>query len=230
MEQNRHFTVLVIGENPDELIAKYDHAKTVEPYKVFEFAKVGEYRAEYEKLLESDEEIAFLKRMSDAEFYKFYTGEETTEDVLSTVNPNGKYEWCKIGGTFSVPMPTLDGKEVYKARKKDVFWRRIHMNGKAVYETVWEVVMEGRKPENKEERELYENMKNRTAYFDRYKTKENFVVASTYFWHYAVVDENGWTECEDGMSEILWARNFFNRFVLPLSPDTQITIYECFRR
>ena len=44
-----------------------------------------------------------------------------------------------------------------------------------------EMVVEGSKPENETETLIYENMKNRTAYFQKFGTKENYVISSTAF-------------------------------------------------
>ena len=90
-----------------------------------------------------------------------------------------------------------------------------------------EMVMEGSEPQNDNETQIYENMKARTAYFEKFGSKENYVLVNTAFWGYAFVSENGWIELEDDMDQFEWVKNFYIRFIEPLPDDTLLTIYEC---
>lgn len=250
MESNRHFTLVVIGENPEELVKPYDNNIKVEPYKVYEFAKAREYREQYiefyesllksKKLTESEREsinnaIEYYHSIDDIDFYLDLTkGQELdpeTGDLISDRNPNGKYDVCHIGKNLSMPLINKNGEEVFSARKKDIDWDKIHLANKEVYERTWEMIMEGDKPKNENEEIIYNNMKNRTAYFEFFITKDRYVLSSTAFWGYAVLDQkNGWRELEENMPQVEWVANFYDKFIKKLPNDTLISIYECFRK
>jgi hypothetical protein len=128
-----HYTVLVIGENPEEQLAPFDENKEMESYirytkeeliedsknKVKEFANstYAEYLADPEKYKENCHneghlkyiEFEFPQKMSwtDEQHYqdaiKYYEPEELTEngDVISTYNPNSKWDWYCLGGRWT---------------------------------------------------------------------------------------------------------------------------------
>jgi hypothetical protein len=250
MESNRHFTLVVIGDNPEELVKPYDNNIKVEPYKVYEFAKAKEYREQYitfyesllrsKKLTDSEREsinnaLEYYHSLDDIDFYLELTNgnelDPETGDLMSDQNPNGKYDTCHIGKNLSMPLINKNGEEVFSGIKKDIDWNKIHLANKEVYERTWEMIMEGDKPKTDDEKTIYENMKNRTAYFEFFGTKDRYVLNSTAFWGYAVLDQkNGWRELEDNMSQIDWVSNFYDNFIKPLPENTRISIYECFRK
>ena len=121
----------------------------------------------------------------------------------------------------------MDGREVFQARKKDVDWAKMHLNGKKVYENAWDMVMGKKQPKTDEEKIIYENMRNRVEYFRLFETKDNYVMQSTAFWAYAFVDENKWTELDETTSQFEWVKNFYDRFIKPLDDNTLLTIFEC---
>jgi len=249
MEANRHFTAIVVGDNPEELMKKYDSLSKTEPYIVYEFRKVSKYKENiingYTSLLKNkdlDEETRFfyteeIEHIKDCDDIDFYT--ELTEgldidpengNAVSNVNPNGKYTYCRIGKNLSMPLIDTDGNEVFQAKKCDIQWDKIHLAKKEVYDAAWEMIMGDKKPSNEEEKIIYENMKNRKDYFAFFGTKEKYIMSNTAFWGYAFVDQNGWKEMEDNVDEIGWISSFFDRFIKNLPNDTLITVFECFRQ
>ena len=71
-------------------------------------------------------------------------------------------------------------------------------------------------------------MKNRTMYFSKFKTKENYVIHSTAFWGYAFLSEKtGWKELEEHMNQFDWVSHFYDNFIKPLDENTLLTIFEC---
>ena len=243
----RHFVAIVAGDNPEALMIPYDSMKEVEPYVVYKFADAltikEKYLAMYEAILngselnetekeEVREDYREMKDESPVElFYDITDGyeyDDETGDAISRKNPNGKWKSFCLGKVFSVPFVTLDGKETYQAKKSEIKWDAVHLNGQEVYRRAWEMVMEGSKPENETETLIYENMKNRTAYFQKFGTKENYVVSSTAFWGYAFVSEKtGWVELEDNQDQFDWVSKFYDRFIKPLPENTKLTIFEC---
>ena len=102
------------------------------------------------------------------------------------------------------------------------------LHGGEIYRRAWEMVMEGSEPVNDYEKQIYENMKARTAYFEKFGTKENYVLSNTAFWAYAFVTKTGnWLELEDDMDQFVWVGKFYESFIDPLPDDTLLTIYEC---
>lgn len=249
MENNRHFTLVVIGDNPEELIKPYDSSIKVEPYIMYRFCKAKEYHEQYisfyEAMLDSkaidDREkevikvtLDHYKSIDDVDFYlELIEGREMNEetgDVWSDENPNGKYDQIRVGDDLVYPLITKDGKEVFTALKKDVDWEKMHLVNYSAYERVWEIVMEDAEPINDQEKKIRENWERRKEYFKFFGTKENYATNQTAFWGYAVVDQNGWKELEDNVSQIEWVGNFYDRFIKPLPDNARISIYECFRK
>ena len=88
--------------------------------------------------------------------------------------------------------------------------------------------MENSEPTNENEKQIYENIKARTASFEKFGTKENYVLSNTAFWAYAFVTTTGhWLELEDDMDQFVWVGKFYETFIEPLPDDTLLTIYEC---
>lgn len=249
MTQN-HFTVVVIGDNHKEIMAKYDNKIKVEPYITMKLSEAKSYHRRYisfyEEILKRDDigeearelaelSLQTLREQDDIDFFLDtaanldYEINEETGDAYSSKNPNGKYDFCKVGKELSMPLKDYEGNEIFSAKKSDIDWSAIHLANTYPYEVAWDTVMEGKKPEGKREEQLYENMKNRTGYFQKFGTKENYVACSTAFWGYAYVDKNGWIELEENVDQFKWVSEFFERFILNLPDDETITIYECVR-
>lgn len=240
------FVTIVAGDNPEELMKEYDKNTEVEPYIVYKYEDAELLKDRYitvcKALLENgnlneDEKKDMIITIDEIEntdvddFYFDYTQDyfldPKTGDAMSNKNKNGKWSSYRLGQLFSIPFSTLDGKETYQARKKDIDWSKMHLDGKEIYERAWELVMDKRPPKNKHEEQIYENMKNRTGYFEKFGTKENYVVNSTAFWGYAFLSkETGWMELEDNMNQFEWVSNYYDEFIKPLDENTLLTIYE----
>lgn len=108
-------TVLVIGDKPDEIIARYNKDTVVPEYVRFKRDDAGEYRRKYLRLLDSilsSDQLNLSVRQRDAykelyldihdmdeiEFYIYYTKkwasryDEETGDCYSRINPEAHYE------------------------------------------------------------------------------------------------------------------------------------------
>lgn len=238
------FEVLVAGDNPTELIKPYDDKIEVDEYIVYKFKdakKIKQKRLDvYKSIIDTNvspgitnyykEEYTELSKMGDEDAYFYLTSEydyDNEGNAVSTKNPKGKYMFFQKGKLFSVPFITVDGREVYQAKKGEIDWLKMHLHGSEIYRAAWEMVMEGKKPKNEYEENIYKNMKERTAYFQNFGTKENYVIYSTAFWAYAFVDKKDWYELEETMNQYEWVSNFYERFIDPLPDDTLLTIFEC---
>lgn len=238
------FEVLVAGDNPTELIKPYDDKIEVDEYIVYKFKdakKIKQKRLDvYKSIIDTNvspgitnyykEEYTELSKMGDEDAYFYLTSEydyDNEGNAVSTKSPKGKYTFFQKGKLFSVPFITVDGREVYQAKKGEIDWLKMHLHGGEIYRTAWEMVMEGKKPKNEYEENIYKNMKERTAYFQNFGTKENYVIYSTAFWAYAFVDKKDWYELEETMNQYEWVANFYEKFINPLPDDTLLTIFEC---
>ena len=242
----RHFVCIVAGDCPEELMKEYDKNKKVEPYVVYKY-KDAEYLrklhiANYEKMLENttDEKakdyikdsIIELSEMDDDDFFfelaDGYMMDAKTGDAMSDMNPKGKWSSYQKGKVFSIPFITKDGREIFQARKGDIDWDKIHCSNSEVYRRAWEMVMEGSEPKDEYERLIHDNMQDKVAYFEKFETKDNYILSNTAFWGYAFLsDKTGWEDASNCEDQFVWIANFYNLFIDNLPDDTLLTIYEC---
>ena len=248
MESNRHFTAIVVGENPDEIMEKYDLSKKVEPYVVYRLSDISKYKENalkaYQHIANSEimpesireeykEKVLELEKMDDIDFYSQLTEDfeldGETGNAMCDVNPDGHYNICRLGKNLAMPLIDKKDQEVFQARKNDIAWDKIHLANQEVYKAAWEMVMGDRKPVTEEEKVIYENMKNRTEYFKYYGDIDTYVASNTAFWGYAFVTKDNWVELTDGISQIKWVTEFYDNFIKNLPENTLISVYECIR-
>ena len=167
MEHNKHFTAIVVGENPDEIMKKYDLTLKVEPYVVYHFAdlkKIKEntitsyrYVSTIETMPETireeyKERADDIEKMDDLDFYAGLTEDfeldSETGDAMCDINPNGHFNTCHLGKNLAMPLINKKGQEVFQAYKKDIAWEKIHLANQEAYRAAWEMVMGDRVPSN----------------------------------------------------------------------------------
>lgn len=248
--ENRHFTVIVAGNNPEFLLQRYDaNNKSPVPIVVYEFKKAKEYRKKkikaYEEMLKNKNADSYItdyvrgrleeiKKMSDTDFYleltEDYEIDDKTGNAFTYDNPYGKFISCRIGKDFSLPFILKNGEETYQAIKGDVDWEKIHLANTEPYEIAWDTVMENKLPKTEDERTIYNNMKERKYYFSQFGSRENYIASSTAFWGYAFLsNETEWVELEENINQFIWVTEYYDRFIKPLPETTKLTIYECIR-
>lgn len=249
---SKFYTVMVVGENPDELMKPYDMSLKVEPYVKYRYLDSGKLKENAIKTTQGIVDNAHLLKlskfqvdyfkeklkgymgMSDFEFYSalthglFYDKEG---NALSEENPNGKWQKYNLGANFSYPFKLVDGNEKYQARASDVDWGSMHFNPKAVnyFETVWRVVVDGEQTNSDGEQKLYEMWQNKRNYLGTFKDIDAFVAHNCAYWCYAYLDKDGWVDY-DTENDQSWVTSFYDRFVARLNDDEQITIFEFSRR
>lgn len=245
------FTAIVAGDEPEKIMAKYDKSICVDRHLMYQFSDRERIKAiaiqnlnalmlnpdnlpleEYENLRSKRNDI--LKMTAEEYFFdlvdKFdYDMDPSTNDLYSDENEDAFWSSYTIGKRFSIPFKLLDGTEPYQARKKDIDWNEMNNSRREVYEAAWDLVMGSKEPTNDWEKNIYENMKNRVGYFEKFGYKENYVTQSTAFWGYVFVDENSKYMLEEDMSQYVWVSEFYDRFIVPLHDDTLLTIFECRR-
>jgi hypothetical protein len=238
---------MVVGDDPKAVMENYSIDKKVEPYVKYKFLQAEKYKNTAikvsEKLLEDasltmmnpqmkqalEENVKRLKTLSTFDYYRQLTDGmyyDESGNALSDKNPNGKWKTSHIGRNFSLPLITFDGREVYTAKVRDVDWSRMHLVNQETYRAAWEVVVEGREPENEQEEKIYNSMKDKDVYFSKFPDKESYVNYSTAYWNFGYVDSNGWVDMT-GKDEYEWINGFYEKLVKNLSPEDTVSIYEC---
>ena len=161
---SKFFSVMVVGENPEELIKKYDINLKVEPYIKYKYSDAEKLKNNAIKVLDeiikkhnnfslNDFQIDYFKErrkafnnMSSFEYYQTITNGlyyDKNGDALSEKNPNGKWTTYRLGEHFSLPLKLKNGKESYQAICKDVDWDKMNMNNTETYEMVWDLMHGG---------------------------------------------------------------------------------------
>lgn len=242
-----YFSVIVLGENAQEKINKYDDMLDVEPYIIYHYKdrsdlkkiRINLYK-EYLKNLTSTKDINYLKKkiydiknMSDDEFF-FSLAEYKTFDenknILSTENIHGKWLTCEKGGKiFSSYLKGFDDKPLIETTKKEINFDSIHLNKEEVYKfsKTWDLCVDKVTPINEKEEKIVENMKKFQNYFKNFIDKDTYVKVNTSFWSYAIINEDGeWISIDD-YPQFEWIMNYYDNQIKPLSDNTKITIFEC---
>ena len=240
MSQNNFFSLIVIGENPQDLMDEYNANKKVEKYIKYRFTDVPKLKentlAFLTELLKQnninktliEEEIADIIEMSDIEFYSSLTKDLECDDdgnAWSSDNPNGKWTEFQPSSIYSTPLRLLNGQTVFQAKKKNIDWNTMHGFQTDTYSKVWDMIINGKEPSNLHEEILYKNMKDHKDYLLQFKTKDNYIIYNTSYWNYAILNKYGWNDANDKpISD--WIKNFYTSFIEPLDDNELITIYE----
>ena len=275
-----HFTVLVIGENIDEKLAPYSEELSVKPYIDIKREEVEKRHTEIRKesLMSSFKQFqayldgyrgkargtpAYLRKyaneMSLSEFASEYYGQEIDENgnLLSTYNPDSKWDWYQIGGRWAGLLRVKDdtngnrgnpsllmdefeykSNEVDSAQFGDIDWEKMSHDPEAEKKLrdFWELAVN---TDVDDEKRLDQFILYKPQYYlDMYKTVDEYIRRLTLFSTYAVVTDDGvWHGKGDmgwfGMSSesddeaLDWDNEYWNRFLANLNPDTVITILDC---
>lgn len=183
----------------DDILAPYDENMEVEPYIYKTKAElIADGKARKEKYAKADDITdymkPYLKANTDEELYKLeiedYEEDEIDKDgnVLSTYNPNSKWDWYQIGGRFSDGKPTkIKDFKLYDDLDDDTI---------ALYKRAWDSFEGKYELSEDEENKIFGEFRmwNDKYYLDRYGTCENYIKAISSNIPYAFVDANGWYE------------------------------------
>lgn len=242
------FTVMVIGDNPESLMEKYNAQLKVEPFIKYYYKDAEKLKQSVVNVLEglikgsseftlTEFQLDYLKdslqqtrEMSTFDYYSQLTQNlKLDEDgnAWCDNNPDGKWSSYSLGNNLSIPFILNDGREVYQARKGDINWNLIHMNNVEIYKTVWALIKEGEHPSNEQEEQILQNMKNQTEYFSQFSTVDDYVAHNCSYWTYAVLSTSGWIDVDSsGNNSKDWIKKYYDYFIESLDKDTLLTIYE----
>lgn len=249
-EGSKIFSVMVVGDEPEKLMEKYQIGLKVDKYCVYKYLDAEKMLKKSIEMLNGiidnkdkfnfnayqldflKEKIKSMSNLTPFEYYSSLTKGlyiDENGDAWSDNNPNGKWRDYQIGKNFSVPFMLINGNTSYQATNEEIAWDKMHMNNSHTYEVVWELIKEGREPQNETEKTLYENMKNKENYFNSFKNKEEYIIHNCAYWNYGYLDENGWKDMDDDNNQTKWIEEYYERFILKLKPTDKITIFECAR-
>ena len=249
---SKFFNVMVIGDDPEGLMKKYDKALKVKPYIKYKYLDADKLKKNAEKLLSNvienfdkfqmnESQLRYFKErlkaihgMSSFEYYKTITDGLYYDDegnALSEQNKDGKWDTYNLGKNFCYPLKLKDGKESYQTKADEVDWNQMHMNPDSVklFEIIWALVIDDDTPSNADEEKLKKLWETKKNYLSNSSNVDQFVAHNCAYWNYAFLDKNGWVDVDDEGDEVKWVSNFFERFIEPLKGDEKITIYECSR-
>lgn len=292
-----HFAVLVIGNNIEEQLAKFDESIQMPKYvkqtkeqliaeekdfiEQYKNGTYAEYLADPVNYVEGkseghvkyiSEEFPKKLEMTDEEIYqdviKHYEPEDIDPDggAYSTYNPDSKWDWYEVGGRYAGRIVLKDNKDGYyptpnfswgwrdedkeelmkggdrvdEAYVRDIDFTKMHRTEEDYKEALryWELIVEGVKPKNKEEKESVKyNWYKPEYYTERYKDKETYAKCSSSFSMWAVVKDGVWYEkgqmgwwvmsSETHDEAVDWEMNFYDRFIKDLPDNTILTIVDC---
>lgn len=110
-----HFAVLVIGDNPEEQLKPFDENLEVAPYKERLAHDPREAVARYIRNLDKARRDEW-RALTFEEASKRYYGQPAGKDeqgwyVMTTYNPNSKWDWYQIGGRWTRELLKLKSRE-----------------------------------------------------------------------------------------------------------------------
>ena len=247
-----------------ELLAPYDENLEV-PHTVTKSQIIAEGKEQidnrkpiYDEYLKSPEKFAQEHSSYQVEYYskdfprelgytdeeiynkqiKYYEGDKilSNGDVISTYNPNSKWDWYDVGGRFSGMLETLNGKCNY-ARIKDVINLTDKKEG-AKARRFWELYVDGEPPVTEDDKEILGRFHfyRKEYYIEHYKTKENYERYCSTFLTYAAITkdgtwhqqgEMGWWGMSSGDDEMGWCDRYRELIFDDAEDDDYITIIDC---
>ena len=225
----------VKAKRKDAKMAQKKHLAFIEKLLNTDIIKFNEVQKQLYKDLYLE-----IKGMSDFDYFMYITKgckyDEETFDAYTTENPNAyyKYEKCyderlkkyNEEAPFSNPFKLKDGTLAYTAKFNDIDWDKMHMFNTDIYQSAWELVVDDREPENDTEKQIKDTMSKRTAYFDNFSDKEEYVRHSCAFWCYGVATDEKYEELSYDVSDKEWVAKFYDKYIKDLKGNPTLSIYE----
>lgn len=268
-----HYTVAVITKdgNYDKALEPFDENMEVEPYidktKAEVIEEMKNRKKQYDKKIAfGEKDIWFEKNYGNVDWNNdesIYDAFRKLEDwnkydeegnVLSTYNPNSKWDWYSLGGRWEGSLKLKEGAKVIKESEPSFFNKEEIKEGytdfaqvkdidftpdeeaKKHAERFWDVNVLG-KPllENEKEEEIRSFYK-KEYYRRNYGTKKEYVRCCSEFMTFAILYEGVWYEpdsmgwfgcCSATKDQHKAYREKFREIIANLSPDDYIAVVDC---
>lgn len=228
---------------------EYEEAREKEDlfYRSYTVAR-GPMPEGYEELnLDDPEAVYALYRKEEGEYDDF----DEEGNLLSTYNPNSKWDWYITGGRWSDQLILKNGKRADRAMAGDVDWDAMFAvtpEEAKKWSDFWDEYVLGTLPpeiaafDEKGQTDYLRGKYGFTFYrpefyLENYRTKEEYIRRQGLWNTYAVVDEKGWNEPGEmwwwGLSNATaeskrdWDDNYRARFIDTLDPEDEIQIFDC---
>lgn len=233
------YTVLVIGDKPEEQMELFNCNAKVDKYIKY---YINDAKSIYDKTIKTIElflktngenerlssYLDDIKEMTEIEYFSSITeglDHDAEGNALDDSNPRGKWSKFTSGGSFSTPLITIDDKETFQTINGNVNWNKMHLFNEELYSNTWELIVNGKEPINENDIKILSTMKSHKDYLLSFCTKENYITYNTSYWNYAVIKDGVWIDMENKNSSE-WIKNFYNTFIESLDNNTLLTIYE----
>lgn len=187
------------------------------------------------------------ENLTDEEIYKDYREQfddksyNENGDILSTYNPNSKWDWWCVGGRWSGLLRVKDENgnitDDDEGKIKDIDFSP-STEESASHERWWDVVIGGAPLEEGEDKFsflLWE--KTKEEIIETYGTKENYVTEKCKFRTYALLTPEGewfepgkmgwWAMTTETPESIKDYNKFFDDFLAKADPEWTLTIVDC---
>lgn len=233
-----HYTVAVFtkeNQSIEELLEPFYEGMEVEPYiyktKEEVLNEIEKHCIKNEELKEKYSKLSDREKIADWNGWENLDGED---NLLSTYNPNSKWDWYEVGGRWSRLLKTKNGYNVDSCLVKDL---DLTLDKEAYEKAIrfWELVVEHQQLRDGEEKPF--NLYKEEYYIKRYETKENYAKKMSTLSTYAVLTPDGeWHEPgrmgwwgmshADHNSEKAWDEGY-EKFLQEAAPNWKITIVDC---
>ncbi len=253
-EEQIHFSVLVIGDDIDSILDKYDENKDVEPYEDKSQSEIeGEFRDHqkrcFEKVFEGQELNEFDRKTLELnhvtpEWWQEWNDQDLNEDgnSLTTYNTDSQWDWYEVGGRWMGSLVLKKGRTgklgtpgVFMNPPKhdadiatigDVDWVAMRNIKKDECVTHWDFLFTTTDEQKLMHHESYESKK--TELLEKYGSKKEYVRRMGIWTTYALVTDEDWFERDS--SDPDGDEKYANQFVSVLKSlpkDTIITVVDC---
>jgi len=261
-----HFSLAVITENwvtkidLEEILFPYSENREVEPHI---YMTKKEIMDEWSRLVDESnnkpDSWAYKELRKGGlkylylpykDFVKGFYGEDSRLDfegnLLTTYNPDSKWDWFEIGGRWKgmLFVKGFNGKlKVDQEKIKNIDWEELNRPSKEdkdYFSRLWDIGVKGSpRTELEKKKNKYLFVYKKDYYLKQYRNKGMFIKRNTRFWTHAVVTSDGcWHEKGKmgwfGFSHNKpkeakeWDLEYYKRFVKPyLDTDYVITIVDC---
>lgn len=181
--------------------------------------------------------------------------EEWTDDIfdedgglISTYNPNSKWDWYEIGGRWDDSLKLKEGGKTNEDYASEIDWDAMYSLSKEDeehYGRFWDEYVLRKLPEGVSEENAADYLAKEFGFvlyapkyfLDTYGTKENYLRRMGFWTTYAVLDDKGWhaagkmgwfgVHSETADEYRNWSENFRARFIDTLDPEDVVTIVDC---